>query len=69
MADQARFGDFILGLHGLAILRSWMLDLATVNARAQKILEIAGEYEEPPWSAPIVVGEQTVTAGYAQWAA
>ena len=69
MSDQARFGDFILGLQGLAILRSWMLDLATVSARAQKILEIAGEYEDAPWSAPIVVGERTVTAGYAEWAA
>ena len=69
MADQVRFGDFILGLQGLAILRSWMLDLATVRARAQRILEISGEYEEAPWSNPIVVGERTVTAGYAEWAA
>ncbi len=69
MADQARFGDFILGLQGLAILRSWMLDFATVKARAHKILEIAGEYEKAPWSAPIVAGEQTVTAGYAERAA
>ena len=69
MPDQVRFGDFILGLQGLAILRSWMLDLATVRARAQKILQISNEYEEAPWSAPIVVGERTVTAGYAEWAA
>lgn len=69
MPDQVRFGDFILGLQGLAILRSWMLDLATVRARAQKILEISGEYEEAPWSSPIVVGERTVTSGYAEWAA
>lgn len=69
MPDQVRFGDFILGLQGLAILRSWMLNLATVRAGAQKILEISGEYEEAPWSNPIVVGERTVTAGYAEWAA
>ncbi len=69
MADQARFGDFILGLQGLAILRSWMLDLATVNARAQKILEISRNYEKAPWSAPIVVGERSVTAGYSERAA
>ncbi len=69
MADQAKFGDFILGLQGLAILRSWMLDLATVRARAQKILEISEEYEDAPWSNPIAVGERTVTAGYAEWAA
>ena len=69
MSNQARFGDFILGLQGLAILRSWMLDFATVKARAHKILEIAGEYEKAPWSAPIVAGERPVTAGYAEWAA
>ncbi len=69
MPDQVRFGDFILGLQGLAILRSWMLDLATVRASARKILEISGDYEEAPWSNPIAVGERTVTAGYAEWAA
>ncbi len=69
MADQVRFGDFILGLQGLAILRSWMLDLATVRTRAQKILEISEAYEEAPWSNPIVAGERSVTAGYAEWAA
>lgn len=69
MPDQVRFGDFILGLQGLAILRSWMLDLATIRARAQKILEISDDYEKAPWSNPIVVDERTVTAGYAEWAA
>ena len=69
MADQARFGDFILGLEGLAILRSWISDPATVSARSQKIVSIAKELEEAPWSAPIVAGERTVTAGYAEWAA
>lgn len=69
MPDQVRFGDFILGLQGLAILRSWMLDLATVRAGTQKILQISNEYEEAPWSAPIIVGERTVTVGYAEWAA
>ena len=33
MTDQAKFGDFILGLEGLAILRSWISDPATVSAR------------------------------------
>ena len=69
MADQATFGDFILGLEGLAILRSWISDPATVSARSQKIVSIAKELEEAPWSTPIVASERTVTAGYAEWAA
>ena len=41
MPEQATFGDFILGLEGLAILRSWMSDPVTVTARTQKIVEMA----------------------------
>ena len=69
MADQATFGDFILGLEGLAILRAWISDPATVRARTQKIVNITKEFDEAPWSAPIVASERTVTAGYAEWAA
>ena len=69
MTDQAKFGDFILGLEGLAILRSWISDPATVSARSQKIVSIAKELEEAPWSNPILASEWTVTAGYAEWAA
>ena len=68
MADQARFGDFILGLEGLAVLRSWISDPATVRARTQKIVSITNEFDEAPWSNPILAGERTVTAGYAEWA-
>ena len=67
MAEQATFGDFVLGLEGLAILRSWMLDSVTVKARAQKIVEMARQFEEEPWSNPIDADEQTVAAGYAEW--
>ena len=69
MTEQATFGDFVLGLEGLAILRSWSLDPVTVKTRAQKIAEMTGQFEEGPWSNPIVASERTVTAGYAEWAA
>ena len=67
MAEQATFGDFVLGLEGLAILRSWLVDPVTVKSRTRKIVEIARHLEMEPWSRPIVAGEQTVTAGYAEW--
>ena len=69
MAEQATFGDFILGLEGLAIMRSWMVDPVTVRSRARKIVEVAAHLDEEPWSTPIAGGERTVTAGYAEWAA
>jgi len=69
MGDQPTFGDFVLGLEGLAILRAWMADPATVKTRARKIVEMAGQIEEAPWTNPMAATERTVTAGYAEWAA
>ena len=68
MAEEATFGDFILGMEGLAIMRAWMVDPVTVKFRARKIAEVAARLDEEPWSTPIAGGEQTVTAGYTEWA-
>lgn len=69
MGEQPTVGDFVLGLEGLAILRAWEVDVATVKVRAQRIVEITGQLGDKPWSNPIDASEQTVTAGYAEWAA
>lgn len=69
MAEPTTFGEFILGLEGLAILRSWIVDADTVKARTQKIVEMAGRLEEQPWSNPMDRVERSVTDGYAEWAA
>ena len=69
MTEQAGFADIVLGFEGLAILRAWMLDNDTVNARTREILDIAAQIEEEPWSNPLIYSEDTVTAGYAEWAA
>ena len=68
MVDHATFGGFVLGLEGLAILRAWMSDPATVRTRTGKIVEMASQIEEAPWSNPMATSERTVTAGYAEWA-
>ena len=68
MVEQPTFGDFIMGVEGLAILRSWMTDPMTVKARSKNIAEIAGRLDEAPWANPIVGVEQTVVAGYGKWA-
>ena len=68
MAEQPTFGDFVLGLEGLAILRAWMTDPITVKARSKKIGEIAGQLDEAPWASPIAGVERTVATGYSEWA-
>ena len=68
MVDHATFGGFVLGLEGLAILRAWMSDPVTVRTRTGKIVEMASQIEEAPWTNPMATSERTVTAGYAEWA-
>ena len=69
MADHPTLGDFILGFEGLAIMRAWTVDPEGVKARVRSIVEMTGRLDEEPWSNPEVVGEKTVTDGYAEWAA
>ncbi len=66
MVAAPTFGDFVLGLEGLAILRSWMTDPDSVKARAREIVEIVGQRELEPWSEEIVGVERTVVVGYGE---
>ena len=68
MNDQVTFGDFVLGLEGLAILRAWMADSDTIMARRRKILEVAEQFAGEPWSNPLVAEEKDVPSGYSEWA-
>ncbi|MCY4449602.1 MAG: methyltransferase domain-containing protein [Chloroflexi bacterium] len=68
MADHPTLGDFILGFEGLAIMRAWTVDPEGVKARVRSIVEMTSRLDEEPWSSPEVVGEKTVTDGYAEWA-
>jgi len=69
MPDQPTFGEFILGLEGLAILRSWMTNPKTVKARSKEIANLVSRLDEAPWSKIVVGVERTVAAGYAESAA
>ena len=68
MDDQVTFGDFVLGLEGLAILRAWMADSHTIMARRRRVMEIASQFSDEPWSNPIVAEEKDVSSGYSEWA-
>lgn len=69
MPVHTTLGDFILGLQGLAVMRSWWTDPATVKARVRSLIEVTRHLEEEPWSGLFHCDERTVTAGYAEWAA
>ena len=58
VGEQTTFGDFVLGLEGLAILRAWMADSDIVTARRQKILEMAEQFADEPWSNPLFAEEK-----------
>lgn len=66
LTNQPTFGDFVLGLEGLAILRSWMIDPTTVKDRSKEIVELVRRLNEPPWSNSNLAIERPVTSGYAQ---
>ncbi|MDE2824490.1 MAG: class I SAM-dependent methyltransferase [Chloroflexota bacterium] len=69
MAERTTLGDFVLGLHGLAILRNLWIDPASIKAWAKSIAEVAVKIDEEPLSSPFHAEERTVSAGYAEWAA
>ena len=69
MIKYCTLGDFVLGLHGLAILRNHWVDPAAVNATTRSIVEIAGKLDQEPWSDPWQAEERTVREQYAAWAA
>ena len=68
MTNRVRFGDFILGLEGLAILRSWLLDPSSVIASRNRILRTIQGIEDPSFSKPIDDVERPVISGYTEWA-
>ena len=65
MIKYSTLGDFVLGLHGLAILRNHWVDPAAVNATTRSIVEIAGKLDQEPWSEPWQAEERTVREQYA----
>lgn len=69
MKPKPAFGDFILGLEGLGILRSWLLDPGAVQAGRDRISRILEEIDQEPWSNPMAADEKPAFEGYAEWAA
>ena len=68
MTRYPTLGDFIMGLEGLAILRAWAIDPATVKERTESIAEGVARQAETPWAELLVERERTVGDGYGEWA-
>jgi ubiquinone/menaquinone biosynthesis C-methylase UbiE len=59
--------DYVLGVHGLAVLRNWTRGGETAHHAVQKLLEFTGEYREGSERFTRDVTESDVRTGYAAW--
>jgi ubiquinone/menaquinone biosynthesis C-methylase UbiE len=67
---RASLGHYVLGLEGLALLRTWLTgDPAALEARIEEIRKIVNNPAAPPLAIRFDTEEFDFRAGYASWAA
>lgn len=66
---QASLGHFLIGIQGLAILRSWVTDPAAAEALVPELSRVLADPSAPPLSLRLDVPRESVQSGYARWAA
>lgn len=67
--EAFRQGHYVLGICGLALLRSAATRrFERVGALATTMREVAGALEQPPYDGPHALLRSSVSAGYAAWA-
>lgn len=62
-----RLGDHVLGIEGLAILRSWLTDLEAVSSRVGEISEIVQRLDHGSFSEVQDAPARRVDEGYEAW--
>jgi ubiquinone/menaquinone biosynthesis C-methylase UbiE len=60
---------FALGIHGLALLRTYAHDEPLAQSIARKLADFAAAMEQHPGNAPVAINETDVREGYAAWSA
>ncbi|MGI8790525.1 MAG: class I SAM-dependent methyltransferase [Actinomycetota bacterium] len=66
---QLRFGEYMLGLEGLALLRMGASgDVSAVPARVEEMIDFAGRLDEPELAASRYLPASDVQPGYDVWA-
>ena len=58
---------FLLGAHGLAVLRGWTRGEEAVGARVDELLRLVKELDAHPLNAESEIDELDVSSGYALW--
>ena len=66
--SQASLGHFVVGIEGLALLRSWLTDHAAAAARAEELSRLLADPDGPPLSLRLDIPAEDVRSGYARWA-
>lgn len=67
---RASAGHYVIGIEGLALLRSWLTgDRQQADRRIQELAGFVADPHQPPLSIEIDVPETDVETGYARWAA
>ncbi len=61
-------GHFFAGVIGLGLLRNWYLDTDANGARAGELSQVLANADQFPYSIELNPREQTLLAGYAEWA-
>lgn len=69
MRKAIRTVHYALGIHGLALLRTYAHDEPLAQSIAQKLASFAATIEAHPANAPIAINETEVREGYAAWSA
>jgi ubiquinone/menaquinone biosynthesis C-methylase UbiE len=62
------FGEYLLGILGLAMVREGVTTPAASRPRVAEIRRVLEEFDKPPYSIEVPLTEYEVPEGYARWA-
>jgi ubiquinone/menaquinone biosynthesis C-methylase UbiE len=69
MGKSIRPVHYALGIHGLALLRTYAHDEMLAQTVADRLVNFAAAIEQHPGNVPVAINETDVREGYAAWSA
>jgi len=66
---ELRIGHYVVGMQGVALLRSWLVDAARGDSRVAEIRALIGDAAGGPLAMRLAVPEKDVEEGYREWSA
>jgi ubiquinone/menaquinone biosynthesis C-methylase UbiE len=67
MALSFPFAQYLLGIEGVALLRSWLVNKEEAEKRLEDVINICGSLNQAPQATNIVVDTFTPLEGYSSW--